>query len=132
MSVTSCPLNGNGPLQYYFFIIFSGVRPNPIGTAATIDLLCHPQMIYDGDFGTISGVKIGRGNRSTRRKRAPVPLCPQQIPHVLTGARTRAAAVGSQRLRALAMARLICTATVAIRGGLKLKIFVSFFYNCGT
>jgi hypothetical protein len=46
-----------------------------------------------------------RGNRSTRRKPAPVPLCPPQIPHDLTGDRTRAAAVGSQRLTAWAMAR---------------------------
>jgi hypothetical protein len=34
-----------------------------------------------------------RGNRSTRRKPAPVPLCPPQIPYELTWARTRAAAV---------------------------------------
>jgi hypothetical protein len=25
-------------------------------------------------------MKIGRGNRSTRRKPAPAPLCPPQIP----------------------------------------------------
>jgi hypothetical protein len=31
---------------------------------------------YDGKFG---GMKIGRGNRSTRRKPAPAPLCPLQI-----------------------------------------------------
>jgi hypothetical protein len=28
---------------------------------------------------------IGKGNRSTRRKSAPVPLYPPQIPHDLTG-----------------------------------------------
>jgi hypothetical protein len=33
-------------------------------------------------------MKIGRGNRSTRRKPAAVPLCPPQIPHELTWART--------------------------------------------
>jgi hypothetical protein len=27
---------------------------------------------------------IGRGNRSTQRKPAPVPLCPPRIPHDLT------------------------------------------------
>jgi hypothetical protein len=48
---------------------------------------------------------IGRGNRSTRRKPAPEPLCPPQIPLDQTWARTRAAAVGSQRLTAWAMAR---------------------------
>jgi hypothetical protein len=31
----------------------------------------------DGEFG---GMKIGRGNRSTRRKPSPVTLCPPQIP----------------------------------------------------
>jgi hypothetical protein len=31
----------------------------------------------DGEFG---GIKIGRGNRSTRRKPASAPLCPPQIP----------------------------------------------------
>jgi hypothetical protein len=31
----------------------------------------------DGEFG---GMKIGRGNQSTRRKPAPAPLCPPQIP----------------------------------------------------
>jgi hypothetical protein len=38
-------------------------------------------MIGDGDCGEIGGMKIGRGNRSTRRKPAPAPLCPPQIPH---------------------------------------------------
>jgi hypothetical protein len=45
----------------------------------------------DGEFG---GMKIGRGNRSTRRKPVPATLCPQEIPLD----QTRAAAVGSQRL----------------------------------
>jgi hypothetical protein len=38
-------------------------------------------------------------------KPAPMPLCPPQIPHDLTWARTRAAAVGNRRLTAWAMAR---------------------------
>jgi hypothetical protein len=46
-----------------------------------------------------SGGMIGRGNRSTRRKPAPVPLCPPQTPHAAR-TRTRAAGVGSQRLTA--------------------------------
>jgi hypothetical protein len=45
-------------------------------------------------------MRISRGNRSTRRKPAPVQLCPPQIPHDLTRARTRAAAVGSRQLTA--------------------------------
>jgi hypothetical protein len=40
-------------------------------------------------------MRIGRGNRSTQRKPAPVPLYPPQILHDLTRTRTRAAAVGS-------------------------------------
>jgi hypothetical protein len=30
----------------------------------------------DYDEGEFGGMKIGRGNRSTRRKPAPAPLCP--------------------------------------------------------
>jgi hypothetical protein len=48
----------------------------------------------DYDDGEIGGM-IGRGNRSTQRKPAPVPLCPLQTPHAAR-TRTRAAAVGSQ------------------------------------
>jgi hypothetical protein len=47
---------------------------------------------------------IGRGNRSTRRKPVPLPLCAPQTPHA-AHRRTRAAAVGSQRLTAWATAR---------------------------
>jgi hypothetical protein len=65
-------------------------RLSPLGTAATSGLLYQPQMIAQGDCGAICGMKIGRRNRSTRRKPAPAPLCPPQIPHDLTQARTRA------------------------------------------
>jgi hypothetical protein len=71
-----------------------------LGTAANSGLLYKPQMINEDDCGAIGGMKIGRGNRSTRRKSAPAPLCPPQIPHDQTRARTWAAAVGSQRLTA--------------------------------
>jgi hypothetical protein len=56
--------------------------------------------IDDDECGTVGGMRIGRGSRSNRRKHAPVPLCPPQIPHDLTWARTRAAAVGNRRLTA--------------------------------
>jgi hypothetical protein len=52
-----------------------------LGTAATTGLLYQPRMIGDGDCGEIGGMKIGRGNQSTRRKPAPAPLSPPQIPH---------------------------------------------------
>jgi hypothetical protein len=51
----------------------------------------------DEKFG---GIKIGRGDRSTRRKPTPVPLWLPQIPFDQTRERTLAAAVGSQRLTA--------------------------------
>jgi hypothetical protein len=92
-------------LLLLLFIIISGVRLSPLGTAATTGLLYHPQTIDDGDCGAIREMKIGRGNWAARRKPAPVPLCPPQIPHDLTRARARAEAVGSQRPTACAMAR---------------------------
>jgi hypothetical protein len=58
----------------------------------------------DYDDGEIGGMKIGRGNHSNRRKPALAPLCPPQIPLDQTRVWTRAAAVGSQRLTAWAMA----------------------------
>jgi hypothetical protein len=73
----------------------------PLGTAATNRPIVPALGDYDG--GEIGGM-IGRGNRSTRKKPAPVPLCPPQIPHAAR-TRTRAAAVGSQRLTASATAR---------------------------
>jgi hypothetical protein len=50
------------------------------------------------------GGMIGRGNRSTRRKPALVPLCPPQTPRTVR-TRTWPAAVGSQRLTAWPTAR---------------------------
>jgi hypothetical protein len=52
-------------------VVFCGVRLSPHGTAATTGLLYQPRMIDDGDCGAISGIKIGKGNRSTPRKPAP-------------------------------------------------------------
>jgi hypothetical protein len=73
----------------------------PLGTAATD----RPNVPAPGDYddGEICGKMIGRGNRSTQRKPAPMLLCPPQSPHAAR-TRTQAAAVGSQRLTALATA----------------------------
>jgi hypothetical protein len=51
----------------------------PLGTSATEwPIVPAPgDCDDDGEFG---GMKIGRGNRSTRRKPAPAPLCSPQIP----------------------------------------------------
>jgi hypothetical protein len=66
----------------------------PLGTSAIYwRIVPAPGDCEDGEFG---GLKIGRGNCSARRKPAPAPLCPPQIPLDYT----RAAAVGSQRLTA--------------------------------
>jgi hypothetical protein len=70
----------------------------PLGTSATEWPIVPAPGDYDnGEFG---GMKIGRGNRSTRRKPAPAPLCLPQIPLHQNWARTRAAAVGNQQLTA--------------------------------
>jgi hypothetical protein len=57
-----------------FFIILSGVRLSPCGTEATSGLLYQPQMTYDGDCRATGGMRICRGNRSTRRKSTRVTL----------------------------------------------------------
>jgi hypothetical protein len=73
-----------------------GVQWGPLGTAATN----RPIVPVPGDYDDREiGGMIGRGNRRTRRKPAPMPLCPTQTPHAArTG--TRPTAVGSQRLTA--------------------------------
>jgi hypothetical protein len=75
----------------------------PLGTSATEWPIVPAPGDYD--YGVFGGMKIVKGNRSPRRKPFPAPLCPPQIPLHQTRARTRAAAVGSQRLTAWAMAQ---------------------------
>jgi hypothetical protein len=82
-------------------IIISGVRLSPHDTAATTGPLYQLHLIDDGDCGAIGGMKIGRGNLSTRRKSAAAPLCTPQIPHDQTSARSRPAVVRSQWRTAL-------------------------------
>jgi hypothetical protein len=93
--------------QYYFFFsnflmewgwIHLVLRP-------LFGILHQPQITDDDVCGAIGVMRIGRGNRITRRKHTPVPLCPPQIPHDLTRARIRAAAMGSRRLTAWALTR---------------------------
>jgi hypothetical protein len=66
------------------------------------DLFYQPRMIDDDECGAVGGIRIGRGNRNTRREPAPVPLCPPQIPHDLTWVQAQAAVVWSRRLIAWA------------------------------
>jgi hypothetical protein len=64
----------------------------------------QPRMI-DDECGAVGGMRISRGNWSTQRKPAAVPLCPPQIIHYLTWARTQTAVVRRQRVTAWAMTR---------------------------
>jgi hypothetical protein len=73
-----------------------GVHLGPLGIAATNRPIVPAPGDYDDE--EIGGL-IGKGNRSTRRKLASVPLCPPQTPHAAR-TRTRAAAVDRQRLTA--------------------------------
>jgi hypothetical protein len=93
--VGSCK-HGSNLIFFLIGIVGGGVQLGPLGTAATNRLIVSAPGDYDD--GEISGM-IGRGNRSTRRKPAPMPLRPPQTPHAAR-TRTRAAAVGSQRLTA--------------------------------
>jgi hypothetical protein len=86
-----------GPFLIFFFNLYSG----EVESRSTRHCGHQwPIVSVPGDYddGEIGGM-IGKGNRSTRRKPAAVPLCPPQTPHVAR-TRTRAAAVGSQRLTA--------------------------------
>jgi hypothetical protein len=66
-------------MQFIFLIgiVGGGVQLVPLGTEATN----RPNMPAPGDYddGEIGGM-IDKGNRSTRRKPAPVPLWPPHIP----------------------------------------------------
>jgi hypothetical protein len=70
-----------------------GVQLGPLGTVTTNRPIVPAPSDYDDR--EIGGM-IDRGNRSTRRKPAPVPLCPPQTPDAAR-TRNRAAAVGNQR-----------------------------------
>jgi hypothetical protein len=82
---------------FFFNIVLSALRLSPLGTAATIGLLYQPQMIDDDDYGAVGGMRIGKGNRSTRRKPAPAPLCSPQMPHEQTRAAVRLSALRAGR-----------------------------------
>jgi hypothetical protein len=59
-------------------LVGGGVQQCPLGTSA----IYWPIVTAPGDYddGEFCGMKIGRGNRNTRRKPALAPLCPPQIP----------------------------------------------------
>jgi hypothetical protein len=58
------------------------VQMGPLGTAATNRPIAPAPGEHDDR--EIGGIMIGRGKRSTRRKPAPVPLCPSQVKSYMT------------------------------------------------
>jgi hypothetical protein len=73
-------------LRFLIFLIRiagSGVQLDPLDTTATNRPIVPA--LGDYDDGEIGGMMISRGNQSTRRKPAPLPLCPPQTPHALSG-----------------------------------------------
>jgi hypothetical protein len=74
-------LPGFEPGRVLIGIVWDGVQFGLLGTTAT-DRPIVPAA-DDDDDGEIGGMMIGRGNRSTRRKPASVPLFPPQTPHAL-------------------------------------------------
>jgi hypothetical protein len=75
----------------------------PLGTSATTVLLYLPRVIVM--LENLVEWRLAGETEVLREKPAPAPLCPPQIPLARLRARTQAAAVGSQRLTAWAMAR---------------------------
>jgi hypothetical protein len=92
-------------LFFFFFSFLGWGETVHLVRLPLTGLLYQPRMIDDDECGAVCGMIIGKGNRSTRRKPVPVPLCPPQIPHDLTWAGTRATAVWKRRLTDWAMAR---------------------------
>jgi hypothetical protein len=84
------------PQYFLISLLGGGVQFGPLGTAPTN----RPIVPVPGDYedGEIGGF-LGRGNRSTGRNPAPVPLCPPETLHAAR-TRTRVAAVGIQILTA--------------------------------
>jgi hypothetical protein len=77
--VATCIRSKHGTIIFFYYYWWGGTKS--LGTTATSGLLYKPQMIDEDDCRAVGGMKIGRGNRSTRRKPAPAPLCPPQIKH---------------------------------------------------
>jgi hypothetical protein len=86
VSRTLSILSSNSKLKLKFLfiqIVGDGVKLGALGTAATNSpIVPIPDDYDDGEY---RGMTIGKGNRSTRRRPAPVPLFPSQIPHAVPG-----------------------------------------------
>jgi hypothetical protein len=75
-------------IMCFLLVFWGGVILCLVGTSATFGPFYWPRLMDDDECGAVGGM-IDRGNRSTRRKPTPVPLCPQ-IAHELTWARITA------------------------------------------
>jgi hypothetical protein len=82
-------MSSTGPkIDFYFFDCMDGMRLSPLGTHKTpLGPLYQVRVIHD--YGLVGGMTIGRGNRRTRRKPAPVLFSPPQIPYDLIWHQTR-------------------------------------------
>jgi hypothetical protein len=69
---------------YLIGIVGGGLQLGLLGTP----VINRPIVPAPGDYddGEIGGMMVGKGNRSARRKPAPLPLCPQQTPHACLNA----------------------------------------------
>jgi hypothetical protein len=88
----------NPATSFCILVSWGGMKLSPLGSTSAITyLLYQPRMMDDDECGAVGGLS-GMGNQSTWRKPPP------QIPHDLTRARIWAAAAGSRRLTAWAVA----------------------------
>jgi hypothetical protein len=79
------------------FIYGASVEPSPLLLQKFIGLFYQPWMV-DDDCGGISEANEWQMKRKYWDNIYPSPLCPPQIPHDFTRARTQATAVGRRRL----------------------------------
>jgi hypothetical protein len=85
-----CGLGLKPPLGPFFrsprFRFLRSLCSSPLGPYKSqhcghIGLFCILRMVHEGDCGVIGGTNDDcKGNRSTRRKPAPAPLCPTTNP----------------------------------------------------
>jgi hypothetical protein len=89
----------SGTQEKYFFCLVSlgGVRLSPLGTSATVGLLYQPRMI-DDDYGAVGELELA-GETEVLGENLPQCHFVHHKSH-MTWDRTRAAAVGGQRLNA--------------------------------
>jgi hypothetical protein len=80
-----------------FFIVLSGVRLSPFGTAATTGLLYQPQVTYDSDCVVIGGINIGRRTEALGENFTQRHFVHHKSHMTRPGLEYEATAVGSRR-----------------------------------